>query len=157
MIQTQVPSGGTFFGATNAGQRFFFASPQLNKYRIPDNEIEEKFVRGSGPGGQKINKTNNNVQLKHLPTGIMVHCQEGRSLASNRGIARKLLEKKVEHFTLGTESRIGKAIAKKKRSKSRKYRKAREKHALRAEEDVTDDEPAGFGVLTPRPFASSAP
>jgi hypothetical protein len=52
-------------------------------------------VVGSGPGGQSINKTNNNVQLLHKPTGIQVKCQETRSLQQNRKIARKVLLEKV--------------------------------------------------------------
>ena len=50
---------------------------------------------GSGPGGQSINKTNNNVQLLHEPTGIQVKCQQTRSLGQNRKIARKMLLEKV--------------------------------------------------------------
>ena len=52
-------------------------------------------ILGSGPGGQSINKTNNNVQLLHKPTGIQVKCQETRSLQQNRKIARKILLEKV--------------------------------------------------------------
>jgi hypothetical protein len=43
-----------------------------------DDELEENFVRGSGPGGQSINKSRNRVQLTHLPTGISVSCQDFR-------------------------------------------------------------------------------
>lgn len=42
------------------------------KLSISDNDLEEKFVRGSGPGGQKINKTNNCVELKHKNTGVVI-------------------------------------------------------------------------------------
>ena len=52
-------------------------------------------IVGSGPGGQSINKTNNNVQLLHKPSGIQVKCQETRSLQQNRKIARKILLEKV--------------------------------------------------------------
>lgn len=52
-------------------------------------------IVGSGPGGQSINKTNNNVQLLHKPTGIQVKCQETRSLQQNRKNARKILLEKV--------------------------------------------------------------
>ncbi|KAJ2970164.1 hypothetical protein NUW58_g9779 [Xylaria curta] len=45
----------------------------------PEEEIEESFLKGSGPGGQKINKTNSAVQLKHTPTGLVVKCQATRS------------------------------------------------------------------------------
>ena len=48
------------------------------------SDIEEKFIRGSGPGGQKINKTSSTVWLRHRPTGIEVRCQAERSQAANR-------------------------------------------------------------------------
>lgn len=66
--------------------------PELN-----EDDLEESFVRGSGPGGQSINKTSNNVQLLHKPSGIRVTCQETRSLQTNRMIARKNLVEKVCH------------------------------------------------------------
>ncbi|KAF8162909.1 RF-1 domain-containing protein [Crassisporium funariophilum] len=61
---------------------------------LREEDLEEMFVRGSGPGGQSINKTENNVQLHHKPTGLRVACQDTRSLAQNRKLARRwLLEK----------------------------------------------------------------
>lgn len=79
---------------------------------LREEDLEEVFVRGtsgivrlscyvltvhsgSGPGGQSINKTENNVQLVHKPTGIRVVCQETRSLSQNRKIARKIMVDKV--------------------------------------------------------------
>ena len=50
-------------------------------------EVEEAFVRGAGPGGQKINKTSSTVWLRHLPTGVEVRCQRERSQAANRELA----------------------------------------------------------------------
>src|SRR5471032_2809853 len=50
-------------------------------------DVEERFVRGSGPGGQKINKTSSTVWLRHGPTGIEVRCQRERSQAANRELA----------------------------------------------------------------------
>ncbi|MFM9081896.1 MAG: peptide chain release factor family protein, partial [Opitutaceae bacterium] len=47
-------------------------------------EVEEAFVRGAGPGGQKINKTSSTVWLRHRPTGVEVRCQRERSQAANR-------------------------------------------------------------------------
>jgi protein subunit release factor B len=47
-------------------------------------DVEERFVRGTGPGGQKINKTSSTVALRHRPTGIEVRCQQERSQAANR-------------------------------------------------------------------------
>ncbi|KAG1718503.1 RF-1 domain-containing protein [Suillus lakei] len=72
--------------------RNFSALKKAHKERkIPElreEDIEESFVRGSGPGGQSINKTQNNVQLLHKPTGFRVACQETRSLQTNRMLAR---------------------------------------------------------------------
>lgn len=50
-------------------------------------DVEERFIRGAGPGGQKINKTNSTVWLRHRPTGIEVRCQRERSQTANREIA----------------------------------------------------------------------
>ncbi len=47
-------------------------------------DVEERFIRGSGPGGQKINKTSSTVWLRHRTTGIEVRCQAERSQAANR-------------------------------------------------------------------------
>lgn len=59
-------------------------------------EVEERFVRGTGPGGQKINKTSSTVWLRHRPTGIEVRCQAGRSQAANRQLAWELLCARLE-------------------------------------------------------------
>jgi protein subunit release factor B len=54
---------------------------------IRPGDIDESFVRGSGPGGQKINKTSSTVCLRHRPTGIEVRCQRERSQTANRELA----------------------------------------------------------------------
>ncbi len=59
-------------------------------------DVEEKFVRGTGPGGQKINKTSSTVWLRHGPTGIEVRCQRERSQAVNREVAWAELVAKLE-------------------------------------------------------------
>jgi protein subunit release factor B len=59
-------------------------------------DVEERFVRGSGPGGQKINKTSSTVWLRHRPTGIEVRCQAERSQAANRELAWAELCAKLE-------------------------------------------------------------
>ncbi|MEO7598201.1 MAG: peptide chain release factor-like protein [Opitutus sp.] len=59
-------------------------------------DVEERFVRGTGPGGQKINKTSSTVWLRHRPSGIEVRCQRERSQAANREQAwMELCEKLV--------------------------------------------------------------
>jgi len=58
--------------------------------------VEEKFIRGSGPGGQKINKTSSTVWLRHRPTGVEVRIQAERSQAANRELAWAELAAKLE-------------------------------------------------------------
>lgn len=61
---------------------------------IKEKDLEEKFVRGSGSGGQKRNKTSNTVQLKHIPTDIVVKYGKNRERSLNRVLAlRELLTK----------------------------------------------------------------
>ena len=59
-------------------------------------DVDERFVRGSGPGGQKINKTSSTVWLRHRPTGLEVRCQAERSQAANRELAWAELAAKLE-------------------------------------------------------------
>jgi len=62
--------------------------------------IRERFVKGRGPGGQKINKSRNCVQLTHQSTGVQVQVQDSRSLAANRGMARKRLKQKIKQHEI---------------------------------------------------------
>lgn len=60
-------------------------------------DIEERFIRGSGKGGQKINKTSSCVWLRHRPTGVEARCQRERSQLANRELAwADLCEKLAE-------------------------------------------------------------
>lgn len=54
---------------------------------VRSEDVEERFVRGTGPGGQKINKTSSTVWLRHRPTGVEVRCQRERSQVANRELA----------------------------------------------------------------------
>ena len=60
---------------------------RLTALGVRPGEVDERFIRGSGPGGQKINKTSSTVVLRHGPTGIEVRCQAERSQAANREAA----------------------------------------------------------------------
>jgi|SRR6185295_223529 len=62
-------------------------------------DVDEKFVRGSGPGGQKINTTSSTVWLRHRPTGVEVRIQAERSQAANRELAWAELASKLEART----------------------------------------------------------
>lgn len=71
---------------------------------VRPEEVDERFIRGSGPGGQKINKTSSTVVLRHEPTGLEVRCQRERSQAANREAAWvELCEKLEERRRLAAE------------------------------------------------------
>lgn len=90
-------------------------------------DISEQFVRGSGPGGQKINKTNSVVLLRHAPTGIEVRCQKHREQSKNRTSAYKLLILKIEEKKLGAQSAMAKKIFKLRKQKQKRSKRAKEK------------------------------
>jgi protein subunit release factor B len=96
---------------------------------IYERDIEEKFIRSSGSGGQKVNKTSTCVHLKHIPTGIEIKWMSERSQSLNRFLARRELVRRVEklsgQLTLG-DIRIEKA----KRQKSKRKKRARLKYSL---------------------------
>lgn len=100
---------------------------KMERLGIKDEDIVEKFIRSSGPGGQKVNKASTCVYLKHLPTGIEVKCQKERSQALNRYLARKILVEKIEEMILGKESEKQKEIERIKRQKRKRSRRAKEK------------------------------
>ncbi len=67
---------------------------RLNALGVRAEDVDERFVRGSGPGGQKINKTSSTVWLRHRPTSTEVRIQAERSQAANRELAwAQLVEK----------------------------------------------------------------
>lgn len=68
---------------------------RLTALGVRTADVEERFVRGAGPGGQKINKTSSTVWLRHRPTGIEVRCQRERSQAANRELAWQELCEKI--------------------------------------------------------------
>ncbi|XP_034106137.1 mitochondrial translation release factor in rescue [Drosophila albomicans] len=71
---------------------------------LQESDIEENLMRGSGPGGQAVNKTNNCVFLRHLPTGITVKCHLHRLASKNRIEARKILLDKLDVHLNGDHS-----------------------------------------------------
>ncbi len=108
-----------------------YLSPEVlekaKKLKVFAEDIEEKFIRGGGSGGQKINKTSSCVWLKHLPSGTEVKCQKHREREKNRMSAYKLLINKIETEKMGKESAEAKRIFKIKKQKKRRSRKAKEK------------------------------
>ncbi|KAF4467587.1 polypeptide chain release factor [Fusarium albosuccineum] len=107
----------------------------------PESEIEESYVKGSGPGGQKI--------LKHIPTGIVVKSQATRSRDQNRKHARELLAQRIDELRNGGLSRsaiVGQVKKKKADSASkksrRKYKKLEEEKAAAAAAVAAETDPS---------------
>ncbi len=100
---------------------------RMAKLGIKDSDLEEKFIRSQGKGGQKVNKTATCVYLKHLPSGIEVKCQRERSQALNRFLARRILVEKLEAKILGKETEEEQKIEKIRRQKRKRSKRAKEK------------------------------
>ncbi len=100
---------------------------EMSRFGVKEEDIVEKFVRSQGPGGQNVNKVSTCVHLKHLPTGIEIKCSEERSQYLNRRLARVLLLRKIENTILGKLSQEQKRIAKIRRQKHRRSRRAKQK------------------------------
>jgi protein subunit release factor B len=86
------------------------------------SDVEEKFVRGSGPGGQKINKTSSTVWLRHGPTGIEVRCQRERSQSANRELAWAELAEKLAKRKRGAVAAVVNAREEERRRTRQKSR-----------------------------------
>ena len=98
---------------------------KMDNLGIFEKDIVEKFIRSSGKGGQKVNKTSSCVYLKHLPTKIEVKCQRERSQAINRFLARRILTDKIEGMIKGKESEEQQRIAKIRRQKRKRSKRAK--------------------------------
>jgi len=113
--------------------------------QIAEDELTETFVRGSGPGGQKINKTSNRVVLVHNPTQLRVEVQDTRELQQNRKIARRRLREKLDEFLNGKQSKAAtaaeKAASKKAKAKTRsKARQRRKQESKKSNDDNHNDD-----------------
>jgi protein subunit release factor B len=100
---------------------------RMGQLGIVEEDLIEKFVLGSGSGGQKINKTSSCVYLKHIPTGIEIKCQKDRSRAKNRFLARRELCDRMEEQLFQEKSRRRQAIEKIRRQKRKRSKRAKEK------------------------------
>lgn len=97
-----------------------FIKHRLRSAGAAASEIEEKFIRGSGPGGQKINKTSSTVWLRHRPTGIEVRCQAERSQAANRERAWQEMCDRLESRTRASRDAAQQAAERKRRQTRQK-------------------------------------
>jgi len=113
------------FGVTE--QKAEALRKRMAQCQLREDDLDERFIRGSGPGGQKINKTASCVQLHHPPSGNSVKMQKSRSLALNRFYARRRLCELIEAATLGRQSPEEQKREKIRKQKSRRRRRGQSK------------------------------
>ena len=90
-------------------------------------DIEEKFIKSSGRGGQKVNKSSSAVFLKHIPTQLTVKYGKARSQHLNRYKALSLLVEKFEELKFGTNSKELAKINKIRKQKKKRKKRAKQK------------------------------
>lgn len=101
---------------------------EMEKLGIQEADLIEKFILGSGKGGQKVNKTSSCVYLKHIPSSIEIKCQQSRSRELNRYYARKELCEKIRARDFKEKSLKQIEISKIRRQKKRRSRRMQEKN-----------------------------
>ena len=99
----------------------------MEEASVYDEDLEESFILGGGPGGQKTNKTSNVVRLSHEPSGLMVRCGETRSRETNRWLARRMLAELILEREKGRKSAARQAAEKIRRQKRRRSRRQKQK------------------------------
>jgi protein subunit release factor B len=92
-----------------------------------EDDLEETFILGGGPGGQKTNKTSNVVRLSHGPSALRVRYGENRSREINRWLARRMLAEMILEREQGRKSAEQQAREKIRRQKRRRSRRQKQK------------------------------
>ena len=105
----------------------------MEEASVYEEDLEESFILGGGPGGQKTNKTSSVVRLSHEPSGLAVKCGETRSRETNRWLARRMLAETIlerEHVrkSAARQEREKKRRQKRRRSRRQRDRMLKEKH-----------------------------
>ena len=106
----------------------------MDEASVFEEDLEESFILGGGPGGQKTNKTSNVVRLEHGPSGLAVRCGETRSRETNRWRARRMLaelilEREQKRKSAARQQREKIRRQKRRRSRRQKQRMLADKHA----------------------------
>lgn len=100
---------------------------RMEKLHIHEADLVEKFILGSGKGGQNLHKTASTVYLKHVPSGLEIKCQESRSRRDNRYFARARLCEKLQAIRSDEKTKEQQKLEKIKRQKKRRSRRSRQK------------------------------
>ena len=106
----------------------------MTEASVFEEDLEESFIMGGGPGGQKTNKTSSVVRLSHEPSGVAVKVGESRSREDNRWLARRMLAETIlerEHKRKSAARQKAEKIRRQKRRRSRRQREKMlaDKHA----------------------------
>ena len=106
----------------------------MDEASVFEDDLEERFILGGGPGGQKTNKTSSVVRLSHEPSGVAVKVGESRSREDNRWLARRMLAETIlerEHKRKSAARQKAEKIRRQKRRRSRrqKQKMLADKHA----------------------------
>jgi protein subunit release factor B len=97
------------------------------KLHIHESDLVEKFIVGSGKGGQKLHKTSSTVYLKHLLSDVEIKCQESRSRENNRYFSRVRLCEKLQAILSDEKTKEQQKVEKIKRQKKRRSRRRKQK------------------------------
>lgn len=100
---------------------------RMAKLQIAEADLVEKFILGSGKGGQKLHKTASTVYLKYLPSSLEIKCQYSRSRDDNRYFARDRLCDKLQEIISDEKTKEQQRIEKLKRQKKRRTRRSKQK------------------------------
>lgn len=100
---------------------------RMAKLQITEADLVEKFILGSGKGGQKLHKTASTVYLKHLPSGLEIKCQYSRSRDDNRYFARDRLCDKLQEIISDEKTKEQQRVEKLKRQKKRRTRRSKQR------------------------------
>lgn len=107
-------------------EKFEKLKERMEALGIAEEDLLEKFILGAGSGGQKVNKTNSCVFLKHLPTGVQIKCQKFRSRTQNRIQAMEELCRRLEELHLKEKQTKIAAKEKKRRQMRRRTKTGQE-------------------------------
>jgi protein subunit release factor B len=98
---------------------------EMSKLGLHESDMDEQFIRASGHGGQKVNKTSVCVYLKHRPTGLEVKVDSSRQQGLNRFLARRRLIELYRKEILNEVTPKDKAAEKIRKQKARRKRRHR--------------------------------